>query len=249
MSTHKQTIPQFLDHTFARFRDLPRSHVDAACDRVLHRLQDQVRRTPVADTVPHGLRRLRIWRPFAVIAAVAVVVVAVLFVQTRELTLAEGEILRTSGDVVVLRPNWSRLEVRAQSEVFVEPADDGIRLRLNRGALIVNTAGQRDGKIHVRTDHLTATVAVGVFLVSAEQEGSRVAVIQGDVLVQQGTSRTSLAQGEQFATSPQMESRTVPSANVKETSSEGYGPNRNYIGDCPFESRGASVSAPPGARL
>jgi len=211
MNTHKQTVPEFLDRTFARFRDLPHSHVEAACDRVLQRLQGEIPRRPIVDPVPHRVRQGQNWRRFAAIAAVVVVVFAVLFVQTRELTLAEGEILRTSGDGVVLTlSDGSRVEMRPQSEMFVEPADDGLRLRLNHGAVIINLAVQRTGKFHVRTDDLTATVAAGVFLVSAEPAGSRVAVIQGEVRVQQGTSETNLGQGEQFATSPQMESRTVP---------------------------------------
>lgn len=44
-----------------------------------------------------------------------------------------------------------------------------------------------------------------VFLVNAEAEGSRVAVYEGEVRVQEGGKERKLRSGEQVATNPRME--------------------------------------------
>lgn len=99
----------------------------------------------------------------------------------------------------------SQVEVRAASEFKLERADDGVRINLLHGGLIVNAAKQRDGHLYVNTKDVTVSVIGTVFLINAEEEGSRVGVIEGEVKVQQGKTTKTLLPGEQFATSPQMQ--------------------------------------------
>jgi uncharacterized protein (TIGR03435 family) len=89
--------------------------------------------------------------------------------------------------------------MRAQSELVLERAEDGIRIRLNKGGVIVRAAKQLSGRhLYVQTKDVTVSVLGTVFLVSAEEKGSRVAVIEGEVRVHQGDSEKKLRPGEQI---------------------------------------------------
>jgi uncharacterized protein (TIGR03435 family) len=59
------------------------------------------------------------------------------------------------------------------------------------------------------TKDVTVTVIGTVFLVNAEEAGSRVAVIEGEVRVQHGAAEEKLRRGEQVVTNPKMESVPV----------------------------------------
>ena len=121
-----------------------------------------------------------------------------------------GETAFSQDGGVIALADGSRLEMRPRTEVRLEAADDGTRIRLNRGSVIVTAAKRRTGHLYVQTRDVTVSVVGTVFLVNAEDAGSRVAVIQGEVRVveQRGTSR-SLRPGEQVATSPLMEPHFV----------------------------------------
>jgi uncharacterized protein (TIGR03435 family) len=94
------------------------------------------------------------------------------------------------------------VEMRSESEVSLERADDGIRVRVRKGDVIVNAAEQPAGRLHIETKDMSA---VGkVFLVNAQEEGSRVAAIGGETRVQQGAAEKKLLPGEQVATNPKM---------------------------------------------
>jgi uncharacterized protein (TIGR03435 family) len=97
----------------------------------------------------------------------------------------------------------SRVEMRSSSELAVERAADGIRIRLHSGGIIVNAAEQRTGHLYVQTKDMTVSVVGTVFLVNADLQGSRVAVIEGEVRVQQGSTEQTLRPGDQVATNPQ----------------------------------------------
>ena len=113
----------------------------------------------------------------------------------------------------------SRVEMRSLSELSVERADDGLRIRLNKGGIIVHAADQRvddvgatfrrPGHLYVQTKDVTVSVVGTVFLVNAGEDGSRVAVIEGEVHVQQGATKTTLLPGQQVATNPSMDARPV----------------------------------------
>jgi uncharacterized protein (TIGR03435 family) len=115
------------------------------------------------------------------------------------------EIVRagSEGSTLVLA-DGSRVEMRAQSELSLERADDGVRIRLNSGDVIVNAAKQH-GHLYVQTRDLKVSVVGTVFLVNADDNGSRVAVLEGEVRVQQGTVEKSLRPGEQFPFNPNSE--------------------------------------------
>jgi uncharacterized protein (TIGR03435 family) len=113
-----------------------------------------------------------------------------------------------AGTVLALR-DGSRIEMRPLSGLALEHAADGVRIRLDAGAVIVNAAKQPGGHLYVQTKDVIVAVVGTVFLVSAEETGSRVAVIQGEVRVQQGATSKALSPGEQVATNPLMESLPV----------------------------------------
>jgi uncharacterized protein (TIGR03435 family) len=105
----------------------------------------------------------------------------------------------------------SRVEMRSQSELSLERADDGVSIRLRTGSIIVNAAKQPRGHLYVQTKDVTVSVVGTIFLVNAETDGSRVAVIEGEVRVHEGINDTKLRPGEQVSTS-----RTVAARPVKE---------------------------------
>lgn len=117
-----------------------------------------------------------------------------------------GDVIRSnggSGGSLVLA-DGSRIEMRTKSELVLERAADGVRIQLHNGSIVVNAAKQREGHLYVQTKDLTVSVIGTVFLVSAEAEGSRVAVIEGEVHVEQGSIEQKLRSGEQTASNPLM---------------------------------------------
>jgi uncharacterized protein (TIGR03435 family) len=122
-----------------------------------------------------------------------------------------GEMVRTDGRIgtVLALADGSRIEMRPQSTLSLELANDGIRIRLDSGGIIVTAAKQVTGHLYVQTKDVTVWVVGTVFLVNTEEAGSRVAVIQGEVSVQQGATAKKLLPGEQVATNPLMESHPV----------------------------------------
>lgn len=121
-----------------------------------------------------------------------------------------GEVLHSNGGgAVIALADGSRVEMRSKSELTLETANDGIRIRLDSGSVIVTAAEQRSGHLYVQTKDVTVSVVGTVFLVNAEEEGSRVAVIQGEVRVQHGETLNKLFPGDQVATGPSMEALPV----------------------------------------
>jgi uncharacterized protein (TIGR03435 family) len=97
--------------------------------------------------------------------------------------------------------------MRSKSAVSLEHADDGVRIRLDSGSVIVNAAKEHAGRhLYVQTKDMTVSVVGTVFLVNAEEEGSRVGVIEGEVRVRDGASEKKLRSGDQVTTNPMMES-------------------------------------------
>lgn len=121
-----------------------------------------------------------------------------------------GQVVRTTGAPLTLAlHDGSRIEMRSESELSLERAQDGLSIRLGKGEVIVNAATQRVGHLYVQTRDLSVSVVGTVFLVNAEEAGSRVAVIQGEVQVRQGTVSKKLLPGEQVASNPAMPSVPV----------------------------------------
>ena len=104
------------------------------------------------------------------------------------------------GGAVLEMADTSRVEMRSHTELSLDRADDGLRIRLNAGGIIVSAAQQRTGHLYVQTNEMTVSVVGTVFAVNADEDGSRVAVIEGEVRVQQGATAKTLLSGEQVAT-------------------------------------------------
>lgn len=119
-------------------------------------------------------------------------------------SLNAGQVLHTNTGASLKLADGSGVEMRAQSELVLERADDGLRIRLNRGGVIVNAAKQGRGHLYVQTRDFNVSVVGTVFLVNAEETGSRVAVIEGEVRVQQGATTKKLQPGDDVATNPIM---------------------------------------------
>jgi uncharacterized protein (TIGR03435 family) len=123
-------------------------------------------------------------------------------------TINAGEAVRTNGGVgsVLKLSDGSSVEMRSKSELSVDRADDGMQIRLTKGDVIVNAAKQSPGRhLYVKTKDVSVAVVGTVFLVNAEEAGSRVAVIEGEVHVEQGATKQSLMPGEQMASNASAE--------------------------------------------
>jgi uncharacterized protein (TIGR03435 family) len=120
-----------------------------------------------------------------------------------------NDTFRSGAGAMLVLADGSRVEMRAESELSLERANDGLSIHLTRGGVIINAAKQRSGHLYVETRDVIVSVVGTVFLVNAEEQGSRVAVIQGEVRVQQGGVEKRLRPGEQVATNPVMEPMPV----------------------------------------
>jgi uncharacterized protein (TIGR03435 family) len=186
--------------------------IDAARTRVRNRLQSVAILSEKALDLPpeggsHEQSRLS-WRwQRAAWALAAVVVFAAATFTGRLVPVAhDGELVRSGA-----RPremtlaDGSRVEMRPQTELSLERADDGIGINLGSGSIIVNAAKQHGGHLYVRTKDMTVSVVGTVFVVNASEEGSRVGVIEGEVRVREQRRdqkvETSLYPGQQVSTS------------------------------------------------
>jgi uncharacterized protein (TIGR03435 family) len=132
-----------------------------------------------------------------------------------------GVVLQSNDGGSSIKVADSRVEMSEQSELLWERAEDGVRIRLNKGSVIVN-AKPGTGRIYVQSKHALVFGAGSVFLVVAKEEGSHVAVIQGEVQVQQGASEKRLLAAEQMATDPAMETLRLAEALAWSRSAEAH---------------------------
>ncbi len=203
-----------IDEAVKRYWSSPSQEEAAAdCDRVLHHLRTAAEHGPQERRA--GSRFLPFFGTrFAMVSAGAAVFLAVVLggtiMQQRPLavieksgaTVAVGEVVRADGEgSTLVLIDRSRVEMRAQAELVLERANDGMRIRLNKGDVIVSAAKQH-GHLYVQTRDLEVAVVGTVFLVNADDKGSRVAVMEGEVRVQQGRVEKSLRPGEQLASNP-----------------------------------------------
>ena len=113
-----------------------------------------------------------------------------------------NEVLHSNGGAgaMLALADGSRVEMRSQSELSLERADDGVRIRLGTGSIIVDSAMQQSGRLYVQTKDITVAVAGTAFVVNADKDGSRVAVIEGEARVHEGNTDKKLRPGEQVST-------------------------------------------------
>jgi uncharacterized protein (TIGR03435 family) len=205
-----QILRCFLERHFSPSKE----QVEAASDRVLQRLHaDDTGTSECAALEPDRIHprqngRLRAIAFAAVAAMLAIVSVIVWSPNRRDVVAASadgrkyaaGQLFRSTDGKsnVLMLADGSRVEIRAGSEAAVERAADGLRVRLNAGSIIVNAAKQAAGRhLYVSTRDVLVSVVGTVFLVNADEKGSDVAVIQGEVHVKQGTLEKDLRRGEQ----------------------------------------------------
>jgi uncharacterized protein (TIGR03435 family) len=191
-----------LDQALKRHANLEQQEIDAALDRARTSLQPEMSATKEWKMpLPQAARSLGLPLRLAAIAAAVVIVVA--FVVVRD----KGN---EQGSSVYALPDGSHIEMRSKSEFSVEEASDGVVVHLKKGGIIVHAAKQAGGHhLYVKTKDMTVSVVGTVFFVNAEEEGSRVAVIEGEVRVQQGETTKNLKPGEQLSTSSKMEQLPV----------------------------------------
>lgn len=125
--------------------------------------------------------------------------------------LAFGDVIRSgnSTSAVLAFNDGTKIEMRSNSQLALEKANDGVRIRLDGGGIFVTAPKQHEGHLYVQTKDMTVSVVGTVFLVNAEESGSRVAVIEGQVQVKHGEKSSTLLPGEQVATNPLMAEHPV----------------------------------------
>jgi uncharacterized protein (TIGR03435 family) len=136
--------------------------------------------------------------------------------------LSFGEVIRASSRKVLTLNDGSQIEMRSNSVLALEKTDDGIRVRLDKGGVFIAAAKQRSGHLYVQTKDVMVSVVGTVFLVNVEEAGSRVAVVEGEVKVQQGEKTSRLLPGQQVASNPLMVEHPVVEQLAWSYSAEPY---------------------------
>src|SRR6185436_882731 len=226
MRRYPRRFGKFLDQSFARFRGVSAPPDDPSWERILERLKEAPEAAAdSARPVIVAVRRTQIWQ-WPAVAAVVVAIIMAVILPTRNLQGApavledsEGkrniqydELVRPAGDrsAMLSMRDGSRVETRSMSEFSLERTDDGgTRIRLKEGGLIVDASAENRANLYVQTKDITALVSGAVSLVKAEEEGSRIAAIVGEIRVQQGTTEKKLTPGQQVASNPKMETISV----------------------------------------
>jgi uncharacterized protein (TIGR03435 family) len=137
--------------------------------------------------------------------------------------IAAQETLRSNGGAgaVLALADGTRIEIGSKSELWWDRADEGLMVRLNTGSIIVSGAKEATGRLYVQTKDMTASVARTTSLVNAADDGSSVAVIEGEAEVRQlgtpsrpgqGTVEKKLHPGEHLSTSPTLAAQPLAEA-------------------------------------
>lgn len=117
-----------------------------------------------------------------------------------------GEAIRAGRDAggVIALGDGSRLELAARSELSLRSSPKGPIVDLARGNIIIRAAEQEDGLLRVLTDDCAVSVKGTIFVVRHGAKGSRVSVLEGEVVVAQDGEETVLTPGHQITTDPRL---------------------------------------------
>jgi ferric-dicitrate binding protein FerR (iron transport regulator) len=119
--------------------------VDAARTRVLNRLQFPVEADRSSTDSPPATAVWR-WHRAAWVAAAVLVFAAAVFTGRLEPLSQDSELVRSGAQSrEITLADGSRVEMRPDSELSLERADDGIGINLRSGSIIVNAAKQHVG--------------------------------------------------------------------------------------------------------
>ena len=131
------------------------------------------------------------------------------------LRIEAGKVVQAgaAGGSITLR-DGSQIDMSPGAALSVVRVSDGLRVRLSTGTVLVTAAKQRDGHLYVETRDCLISVVGTVFAVNAEETGSRVSVLEGEVHVQRGDETRTLMAGQQVSTSPQL--GPLPTETAKE---------------------------------
>jgi hypothetical protein len=116
--------------------------------------------------------------------------------------LQKGERLRTAKDAHanIRLGDGSTIEMRERSEFFITKNGQGTTIHLNRGAIIVEAAKQKNQHLFVDTGDSLVSVTGTIFSVNNGTKGSRVSVVEGEVHLNHANHDTVLRGGEQATT-------------------------------------------------
>src|SRR6267378_2904509 len=121
--------------------------------------------------------------------------------------LEKGERIRTAKDAhaFIRLGDGSLIEMKDRSEFSLTRNARGTTIHLNRGAIVVEAAKQRNEHLFVDTGDSLVSVTGTVFSVNSGTKGSRVSVIEGEVHMDHAGIDRVLRAGEQATTSRSIE--------------------------------------------
>jgi FecR protein len=124
--------------------------------------------------------------------------------------LERGDRIRTAKDAhaFVKLGDGSVIEMKDRSEFYVTKNAQGTTIHLNRGAILVEAAKQRNQHLFVDTGDSLVSVTGTVFSVNNGTKGARVSVVEGEVKLDHANTERTLKAGEQASTSRAIE--TIP---------------------------------------
>ncbi len=117
--------------------------------------------------------------------------------------VVEGESLRTAGGshAFVRLMDGSVVEMNERTELSVSARWKDTTVHLDGGRIIVQAAKRRKGRLYVAARDCRVAVTGTVFSVNSGLKGSRVAVVEGEVHVEEAGQESVLHSGDQTSTS------------------------------------------------
>ena len=122
--------------------------------------------------------------------------------------VGEGQLVRTSASshAFLRLLDGSVVEMNRRAEVSVGATRRNTTIHLGQGDIIVQAAKRKTGHLYVLTPDCRVSVTGTVFSVNSGTKGSRVSVIEGQVLVAQQAGESVLHPGDQVTTSASISS-------------------------------------------